>query len=99
MFVVLAINLTLFGVCVFLMGGSEGSHGTVTNYLGKLEWQGNRGITSVDIANGGSKCLADGRLAAVGGGGDGFDAEFEILSTIPDVVVADGGERCWQGKP
>lgn len=73
--------------------GSEGSYGTISHYLGRLEWQVNRGVTSVEIANGGSKCLKDGRLAAVGGGGHGFDAEFEIRSAIPHVMVAAGGTK------
>jgi len=29
---------------------------------------------------------------AVGGEGQGFDAEFEILSSIPNVMVTDGGK-------
>ena len=68
-------------------GPGEGSFGTVQHSIGKLNWEVvSRGVTSVHIANAGSNCLSDGRLAAVGGGGHGFDAEFKIKSTIPAVL-------------
>ena len=75
-------------------GPSQGSYGTVGDYLGRLDWKVDRGVTSVTIVNGGNGCLADGRLAGVGGGGNGFDAQFLVRSSIPDVLVVDGGVGC-----
>ena len=52
-FLSLSLSLSLVPSLIHTRTGgpSEGSFGTVTHYLGRLDWEITRGVTSVDIAN------------------------------------------------
>ena len=67
-----------------------GCSGMVTGYLGQLDWEISSGVTSVEIERGGSNCSGPGFLAANGAGGSGFNASFDVIYTIPEVVLNTG---------
>jgi len=79
-------------------GAGYGEKGTVTNYLGALDWKVSSGVTALDIVRPGSMCTGGGYFRGQGGAGDGFLAQFEVLFTVPSVTIHDGGKGCGLGQ-
>jgi len=75
-------------------GTGVGSEGTISAYLGKLEWTVGQGITRVVIDAVGSGCVQGGLLTASDPSGHGFQGSFDVLYTIPSVTVSSGGIGC-----
>uniref|UniRef100_A0A7S0YZP3 Laminin IV type A domain-containing protein n=1 Tax=Hemiselmis tepida TaxID=464990 RepID=A0A7S0YZP3_9CRYP len=78
-------------------GAGYGEKGTVTNYLGALDWKVSSGVTALQIVRPGSMCAGGGYFRGQGGAGDGFLAQFEVLFTVPSVTINDGGKGCGLG--
>ena len=76
-----------------------GKTGSVTNYLGALDWRVSTGVTALEIVRAGSGCSSGGFYEGVGGNGHGFRGQFEVLFTIPSVTILDGGKGCALGDP
>ena len=75
-------------------GKSAGMIGAITDYVGAFQWHIRSGIFSVSIVHAGSGCQRGGFLVASSANGTGFNASFDVLYSIPSVVIQSGGVDC-----